>query len=136
MNFLNITDLKTMLEGIEDPRAKRGIRYKLSDIILIMLCATLCGYDNSTDIAMFAEEQSENFDKYFDIKKIPSHDTISRIIRMIDFTMLSELFGDFLQIFYPSTYTKYADKTVTHIDGKAVKFSQQINVRVKWLLIC
>lgn len=121
MNFLNITDLKNMLENVQDPRAKRGIRHKLSDVILIMLCATLCGYDNSTDIAMFGEEHRDHFDEFFGIKKIPSHDTISRILRMLDFTMLSELFSNFLQLFYPSTYTKYANKTVTHVDGKAVK---------------
>ena len=121
MTSPNIISLKEMLEDIKDPRAKRGIRHRLSDVILIMIFATLCGYDTSTDIEIYGEEHAEDFEKYFGIKKTPSHDTISRILKMIDFTALYELFSSFLQVFYPSTYIKYAGKTVTHIDGKAVK---------------
>ena len=52
MTSPNIISLKEMLEDIKDPRAKRGIRHRLSDVILIIFFATLCGYDTSTDIAI------------------------------------------------------------------------------------
>lgn len=84
MTSPNIISLKEMLKDIKCSRTKREIRHRLSDVILIMIFATLCGYDTSTDIAIYGEEHAEDFKKYLESKK-SSHDTISRIIKMIVF---------------------------------------------------
>ncbi len=84
MTSPNINSLKEMLKDIKDPRTKRWIRHRLSDVILIMIFATLCGYDTSTDIEIYGEEHAKDFKKYLESKN-PSHDTISRILKMIVF---------------------------------------------------
>ena len=107
------------INKIEDPRDSRGVRYPLRDIVIISCFALLCGFDNAIDIVSYGEENIEYFKRTFGIKKIPSHDTISRIMRLINFEYYASCLGDFIVNAYPGKFKKYGGKTVTHIDGKA-----------------
>ena len=37
-----LSDLIVVLEMVPDPRKRRGIRYKLSDLLLMLVYAALC----------------------------------------------------------------------------------------------
>ena len=105
--------------NIEDPRDPRGIRYPLRDIIILCCFGILSGFDNAVDIANYASENAEYFKQTFGINDIPSHDTFSRIMRLINFQYYASCLGEFIIKTYPANFKKYGGRTVTHIDGKA-----------------
>lgn len=107
------------IDKIEDPRHPRGIRYPFKDIVVICCFAILSGSDNATGIVAYVDESKEYFSSVFGIKKIPSHDTISRIMRLINFEYYASCLGDFIVNAYPTKFKKYGGKKVIHIDGKA-----------------
>lgn len=46
-------------KNIEDPRIERGKRHSLLDIIVISICAVICGADTWEDIESFGESKYE-----------------------------------------------------------------------------
>lgn len=111
--------IDTYINNISDPRSPRGIRFPLRDIIILCCFAILSGFDNAVDIADYANENSSYFKDKFEIENIPSHDTISRIMRLINFKYYASCLGDYIISAYPTKFKKYGGRTVTHIDGKA-----------------
>lgn len=107
--------------NIEDPRAKRGVRYKLSDLLLLVLYASLCGETDAVDIEYYVELNIDYFKDLISLKSIPSHDTFSRLLNMVNFEQLMNNLTSFLESNYPHVYQKYNDMKVLHIDGKAVR---------------
>lgn len=70
---------KTLFERvgeIKDPRIERKKLHSLKDILVIAVCATICGADNWEDIAEFGEAKQEWFSGFLELENsIPSHDT-------------------------------------------------------------
>ena len=91
MNLDNeeIKSLYITLNKVEDPRAKRGIRYKISDLILLLIYGILAGMSEAVDVQFYVEEHFEYFKNLIGLKQVPSHDTFSRILRLLDFEKLS-----------------------------------------------
>ena len=114
-------DLMAILEMVPDPRHKRGIRYKLSDLLLMLVYAALCGHSEGSEIAYYVELRFRYFEELIGLKKVPSHDTFSRIIQMIDFNAFSEMLGEWLWTYYPDICKRYGEYRVLHADGKAIK---------------
>lgn len=114
-------DLIAILEMVPDPRKRRGIRYRLCDILLIMVYAGLCGHSEGAEIEFYTELNYEYFQELIGLKKVPSHDTFSRMLQMIDFVALSEMLGEWLWAYYPDICERYGDYRVLHADGKAVR---------------
>jgi predicted transposase YbfD/YdcC len=114
-------DLMAILEMVPDPRHKRGIRYKLSDLLLMLVYAALCGHSEGSEIAYYVELRIEYFKELIGLKKVPSHDTFSRIIQMVDFKAFSEMLGEWLWTYYPDICKRYGEYRVLHADGKAIK---------------
>ena len=117
----DFTALLTLLEKVPDPRSARGVRYRLSHLLLICVYAVLSGYTDATEISFYAEITFEYFRELIGIKAIPSHDTFSRILRLIDFNALSGTLGGWLRENFPEQCLKYQGKKVLHVDGKAVR---------------
>ena len=116
-----LNDLILVLENVPDPRHRRGIRYKLSDLLLMLVYAALCGHSEGSEIAFYVELNEEYFHNLIGLKKIPSHDTFTRLIQMLDFEAFSEMLGDWLWAYYPEICVKYGEYRVLHADGKAIK---------------
>ena len=114
-------DLMVVLEMVPDPRHKRGIRYKLSDLLLMLIYAALCGHSEGSEVAFYVELNQDYFKELIELKRIPSHDTFSRLIQMIDFEALAEMLGNWLWAYYPDICERYGEYRVLHADGKAVK---------------
>lgn len=116
-----LNDLILVLENVPDPRHRRGIRYKFSDLLLMLVYAALCGHSEGSEIAFYVELNEEYFHNLIGLKKIPSHDTFTRLIQMLDFEAFSEMLGDWLWAYYPEICAKYGEYRVLHADGKAIK---------------
>lgn len=66
--------------SITDPRIERTKLHKLIDILVIAICAAICGCDNWEDIAAFGEAKQEWFATFLELPNgIPSHDTFNRV---------------------------------------------------------
>jgi hypothetical protein len=65
---------------LQDPRIERRKLHPLSNILIIALCATICGADNWVDIELFGQSKQKWFAKFLDLSNgIPSHDTFGRV---------------------------------------------------------
>jgi predicted transposase YbfD/YdcC len=116
-----LDNLMLVLEMVPDPRQRRGIRYKLSDLLLMLVYAALCGHSEGSEIAFYVELNEEYFRDLIGLKKVPSHDTFTRLIQMLDFEAFSEMLGDWLWTYYPDICERYGEYRVLHADGKAIK---------------
>ena len=63
-------------EAMEDPRIDRCKRRQLLDIIVIAICATICGADSWVHMGMFGKSKEEWLKTFLELPHgIPSHDT-------------------------------------------------------------
>jgi len=80
-----LLELKAKLQTITDPRTGRATRHVLLDILLISICASLCGAQTFTDIALFGRCQQDWFKTWLALPHgIPSHDTFNRLFGLIN----------------------------------------------------
>lgn len=80
-----ITDMITIIKKQEDTRFKPNVRHKMEDIILITLFAILAKCNEWTEIEMFAKKKETWLRKYLELPNgIPSHDTIQRVVSILD----------------------------------------------------
>lgn len=76
--------IKEKFLEIQDKRHQSYVEHKLSDILVITMCAVLCGIDNLNGIISYAENKKEFLESKFGITKIPSKPTLSRVLNMVD----------------------------------------------------
>ena len=99
---------------IEDPRHQGYVKHKLSDILVIVMCAVLCGLDELCDIKTFADNKSEFLREEFGIEKIPSKPTMSRVLSMIDGEEVGKIIISIMKEIAGTT------GKVIAVDGKAI----------------
>jgi hypothetical protein len=72
-------------DGLEDPRTGNAGRHDLLEILMIALCTVLCGGQSAVDMAEFAEDKEAFLRDFLTLEHgPPSHDTFSRVLRLID----------------------------------------------------
>jgi predicted transposase YbfD/YdcC len=70
---------------IKDPRINRHKRHQLLDIIVIALCAVLCGAKDWQQVETFGKQRLDWFRRFLKLANgIPSHDTFERVFDRID----------------------------------------------------
>jgi predicted transposase YbfD/YdcC/cell division septation protein DedD len=68
-----------------DPRVDRTKEHKLVDILVIALCAVICGAEHFTEMEEFGQAKEEWFRTFLELPNgIPSHDTFGRVLSMLD----------------------------------------------------
>jgi len=81
MNSKNILD---HFSDLPDPREDNK-RHKLIDIIAIVLCASICGAEKWEDIETFGRAKESWYRRYLKLPHgIPSYDTLSRVVALLD----------------------------------------------------
>jgi hypothetical protein len=84
---------------LPDPRADNAL-HDLTEILFIALMATLCGATNCTDMALFARMKAYLWQDVLVLKNgLPSHDTFSRVFRMLDPKAFESAFRRFMKAF-------------------------------------
>ncbi|HEX3655309.1 MAG TPA: ISAs1 family transposase [Pirellulales bacterium] len=67
-------------EGLTDPR-RRAVVYPLINVVMIAICAVICGADDFVSIAAFGHLKKKWFAKFLDLSAgIPSHDRFNAIL--------------------------------------------------------
>lgn len=77
--------LTEAFEGLSDPRTGPAQRHDLHEMIVMALCAVLCGADTWVDVAEWAEDNEDWLKNYLVLAHgTPSHDTFGRVFRILD----------------------------------------------------
>ena len=93
---------------VPDPRAENAL-HDLTEILFILLLATLCGAKGCCDIALFARTKEALLRTVLELEHgTPSHDTFSRVCRMLDPHAFEKAFRRFMRALgkrYGSSFT-------------------------------
>lgn len=100
---------------LPDPRADNAL-HDLTEILFVALLATLCGAKSCCDIALFARTKETLLRTVLALDHgVPSHDTFSRVFRLLDPAAFEKAFRRFMRAFAKAT------KGVVALDGKALR---------------
>jgi predicted transposase YbfD/YdcC len=70
---------------LEDPRIERNKLHPLLNIIVIAICAVICGAENWVDVELYGNLKKEWLGRYLDLTNgVPSHDTFGRVFRLLN----------------------------------------------------
>lgn len=106
-------------KDIEDPRVERTKAHLLLDIIVITICAVICGTEGWISIAKYGEAKYEWLKKFLELPNgIPSHDTFARVFARIDPEQFQSSFLNWIQ-----SIERVTEKEVVAIDGKTLRRS-------------
>ena len=79
--------------GLNDPRTGPAQRHDFHEMILMALCAVLCGADTWVDVAEWAEDNEAWLRRYLVLEHgTPSHDTFGRVFRILDAKVFEQCF--------------------------------------------
>jgi predicted transposase YbfD/YdcC len=105
---------------LPDPRAQNAL-HDLTDLVFIALLATLCGATGCSDMALFARTKAYLLEPILGLKHgLPSHDTFSRVFRMLDPQAFERSFQKFMKAFAKAAKIK-RPRGVVALDGKALR---------------
>jgi predicted transposase YbfD/YdcC len=77
--------LQTHFADLEDPRIDRTRRHDLMDILVIAICAVICGAEGWVDIAAYGVAKRDWLKTFLALPNgIPSHDTFRRVFCLLD----------------------------------------------------
>src|SRR3954471_18755041 len=105
-------------EGLEDPRTGNAGLHDFHELLMIALCTVLCGGQSAVDMGLFARAKEPFLRSFLTLANgLPSHDTFSRLFRLLD------------PIQFPAAYQRFMVKFseqcqgVVAIDGKVLRRS-------------
>jgi len=103
-----------------DPRTGNAQRHDLCEIVLMALAALLCGAESCVDMAVFGRAKEPLLRRFLRLEGgIPSHDTFSRIFRLLDPDAFEASFGRFVAAFAQDA----GASEVVAVDGKTARRS-------------
>ncbi len=111
-------DFAACWEGLEDPRTGNARLHDFHELLTMALCAVLCGGQGAADMALFATSKEPFLRGFLKLEKgVPSHDTFSRLFRLLDPEQFSSAFRRFMASFSETC------GGVVAIDGKVLRRS-------------
>ena len=105
-------------KGLDDPRTGNAALHDFHELLLIALCTVLCGGQSAVDMALFAQAKERFLRGFLKLENgLPSHDTFSRLFRLLDPIQFSAAFQRFT-----ATFSEICQSVVA-IDGKVLRRS-------------
>jgi len=117
--IINVGDLLSYLVRVKDGRKRRGIRYSLGTILVLLILAKLCGQNKVYGIADWAQQRSEYLVEALQLKqkRLPHHSTYRRILtEEVDGDELERTIDEYL-----AQLPRRGQDVVIAIDGKTVR---------------
>lgn len=119
MSQKKIFSLVTHFSTIPDFRINRGKRHKLIDIMVIAVCAVICGADDWNAIEKFGKAKQDWFCQFLELPNgIPSHDTFNRVFSSLSPESFRECFINWIQ-----DVAEILPGQIIPIDGKTLRRS-------------
>ncbi|MDP9317295.1 MAG: ISAs1 family transposase [Chloroflexota bacterium] len=111
--------LRDHFDSLTDPRSGNALRHNFFDILVIALCAAVCGADSWNDVEDFGDAKRDWLQSFLTLPHgIPSHDTFNRVFAAINPDELGACFMAWTQAVATKT-----DGEVIAIDGKTLRRS-------------
>lgn len=111
--------LLRFFDELEDPRMDRTKLHSLSDILVITICAVICGADEWTEIELFGRSKRKWFQTFLALPNgIPSHDTLGRVFSRLDPKQLERCFQRWM-----AAMAECTGGQLIAIDGKTIRRS-------------
>lgn len=112
-------DLKTCFANLEDPRNGPAQVHELLDMMVIAVCAIICGADHWTEVEAFGKAKQAWLSTFLALPGgIPSHDTFGRLFRHLD----PEVFEASFREWTAGLRQRVAGEVIP-IDGKCLRGS-------------
>jgi predicted transposase YbfD/YdcC len=109
---------RSIFADLEDPRTGNAQRHDLHEILMIALCTVLCGGEDCSDMALFGRAKEPFLRQFLRLEHgIPSHDTFSRVFRLLDPARFHACFLAFMRAFAEGC------RGVVALDGKTLRRS-------------
>jgi predicted transposase YbfD/YdcC len=104
---------------LPDPRRGRLCRHEFLDILVIAICAVVCGQHTWTDIAFYGQDRADWLKTFLNLPNgIPSHDTFRYVFTRLDPQAFQRCFAAWIEALSQATDLKHVA-----IDGKALRGS-------------
>lgn len=104
---------------LNDPRILLKTRHKLIDIIVITVCAVICGSDDWVEVVEYGKAKKGWLESFLELPGgIPSHDTFGRVFSLISPEEFGKCFMSWIQAVF-----EIAKSQVVAIDGKTLRRS-------------
>jgi predicted transposase YbfD/YdcC len=114
-----LSSFQTHFAEIEDPRVERTRRHKLLDIIVVAMCAVICGADDWVDVEAWGNAKLDWLRQYLPLPNgIPSHDTFGDVFSRLKPEQFETSFLGWVQAVMGAS-----GEPVVAIDGKTLRGS-------------
>ena len=98
---------------LNDPRQGWRVVYPLPEILLLVLCATLCGMEDFVEIRLWGDERLDFLRRFLAYDRgLPSHDTLNDIFNTLDGDLFKACFATWVEAL------RDGDPEIIAIDGK------------------
>lgn len=104
--------------ALSDPRERWRVIYPLPEILLLVLCATLCGMDDFVEIRLWGEQRLDFLRRFLPYERgLPAHDTLNDVINALDGELFKTCFVTWVETL------KDGEPDIIAIDGKTSRRS-------------
>jgi len=113
------TSLEECFSEVPDPPVRGRCDHKLIDLIIITVCAVICGADSWTGVETFAKAKERWLKRYLELPNgNPSHDTFGRVFASLNAEAFQAGFSRWVEAVFRVTKGQ-----VVAMDGKTVRRS-------------
>jgi predicted transposase YbfD/YdcC len=107
--------------SLKDPRIQLKTHHKLIDIIIITICAVICGADDWQEVVDYGKAKHDWLKTFLELPRgIPSHDTFGRVFSLLRPEDFEKCFVSWIHAVFEIT----GGQTVA-IDGKTLRRSHE-----------
>jgi predicted transposase YbfD/YdcC len=111
--------LEAHFGDLPDPRVTGRCRYRLLDLIVMTICASLTGAQNWVEVEAFVYSKRDWLQGFMNLDEtLPSHDTFGRVFAMLDAQAFHTRFASWVRAVFEQT-----EGQVVAIDGKTARRS-------------
>jgi predicted transposase YbfD/YdcC len=114
-----IIPLKEHFSALDDPRAPHRIEHLLLDIVLITICAVICGAESWVEIEQYGIAKQDWLNTFLALPNgIPTHDTFARLFARLRPEQVQQCFLNWVQAVF-----NISDGQLICLDGKTLRGS-------------